>query len=309
MHSFLYRILRKIKILPQKTFVKLHYKYQTGKTLNLNDPKDFNEKIQWLKVFYKPAILTQLVDKYDVRSYVSERVGDRYLNEVYGVYEHAAAIDFDTLPNKFVLKATHGYDMNMIVKDKTKLNISKVREITERWLAINHYHHAGKEWAYKNVKPRLLIEKFMKEEGKDHINDYKFFCFNGTPKFLQVDLDRGGKHAVGYYDLEWKRLPFVKKGNFIAEENIAKPENFEEMLAVVGKLAADFPFVRVDVYNIGGKIIFGEMTFYPADGRAQFQPEEYNRLLGDYIKLPQIPKGKKAITKRSKLAYQLNVVR
>ncbi len=296
MNSYLYRILKKSRILPQKSFVKLHYKYQTGKTLNLDDPKDFNEKIQWLKIYYKPPILTQLVDKYDVRSYVSDRVGGNYLNKVYGVYERPEDIDFNVLPERFVLKATHGYDMNLVVKDKWKLDVSKTGELTRRWLARNHYYHAGMEWAYKNIKPRLIAEKFMEEKGKDHINDYKFYCFDGVPRFLQVDLDRGNNHSRSFYDMQWERLPLVVKGNRIAEGEIPKPENFDEMVEVVRKLSADFPLVRVDLYNLDGKIVFGEMTFYPGDGRAQFEPEQYNKILGDYIKLPQIPKGKKFIT-------------
>lgn len=302
MNSYLYRILKKLKVLPQKSFVKLHYKYQTGKTLNLDDPQDFNEKIQWLKIFYKPAILTQLVDKYNVRSYVSDRAGENYLNEVYGVYERPEDIDFNGLPERFVLKATHGYDMNLVVKDKEKLDVAKAVEITRKWLAINHYYRAGMEWAYKDIKPRLIAEKFMEEKGKDYINDYKFYCFDGVPRFLHVDLDRGSNHSVGYYDMEWQKLPFLKKIHLIAEKDIPKPENFEEMVEVVRKLSADFPFVRVDLYNIEGKIVFGEMTFYPGDGRIEFEPEQYNKILGDYIKLPLIPKGKKFITHHSQHA-------
>ncbi len=296
MNSYFYRIVKKLKILPQKSFVKLHYKYQTGKTLNLNDPKDFNEKIQWLKVYFKPDILTQLVDKYDVRSYVSDRVGAKYLNDVYGVYENPDDIDFNSMPKRFVLKATHGYDMNLVVKDKEKLDVTRTREIARGWLAINHYYLAGMEWAYKNIKPRLLAENFMEEKGKTTINDYKFYCFSGVPKFLHVDLDRGNNHSVGYYDMKWQKLPFAKKVHHLVEGDIPKPENFEEMVEVVKKLSADFPFVRVDLYNLDGKIVFGEMTFYPGDGRIQFEPEQYNKILGDYIELPKIPKGKKFIT-------------
>jgi hypothetical protein len=296
MNSYLYRILKKSRILPQKWFVRLHYRYQTGKTLNLDDPREFSEKIQWLKIYYKPPILTRLVDKYEVRSYVSERVGEKYLNEVYGVYERPGDIDFSGLPRRFVLKATHGYDMNLVVRDKGKLDVARTQETTKKWLAINHYYRAGMEWAYKDVRPRLIAERFMEEKGREDISDYKFFCFDGVPRFLQLDLDRGHDHSVRYYDMQWERLPFVLRGSPRAEGDIAGPENFGEMVDVVRKLSAGFPFVRVDLYNLDGKIIFGEMTFYPGDGRAQLEPERYNTILGDYIKLPQVPKGKKFIT-------------
>ncbi|HEA29944.1 MAG TPA: glycosyltransferase [Leeuwenhoekiella sp.] len=296
MNSYLYRILRKSKLLPQKLFVNIHYKYHTGKTLNLENPKNFNEKIQWLKIYYKPSILTQLVDKYEVRSYVSEKVGDKYLNDLYSISDSADAFNFDVLPQRFVLKATHGYDMNIIVKDKKEFNEKRSRELARQWLSINHYYHAGMEWAYKNIKPRLIAEKLLEEKGKDYINDYKFFCFNGQPKFLKVDLDRGNDHCQGYYDTEWNQLPFEKKGGNTIKETMEKPHNFEEMVQVARKLSGDFPFVRVDLYNLDGKIVFGEMTFYPADGRTEFEPAHYNRVLGDYIKLPKIPEGLKAIT-------------
>ena len=295
MNSYLYRIIRKIRIFPQKSFVKLHYKYQTGKVLHLKNPIDFNEKIQWLKIYYKPPILTQVVDKYEVRSFVSERVGSQYLNEIYGVYESIDAIDFNTLPARFVLKATHGYDMNLIVEDKRKLNFSKVQCMASKWLHSNHYHD-GKEWAYKNIKPRLIVEKFLKENNKEDINDYKFYCFNGTPKFLKVDMNRYQNHSTCYYDLQWNILPFSKDDNFAIAEAGSKPKHFEEMIEVSTKLSRGFPFVRVDLYNIEGQIIFGEMTFYPADGRLAFKPEQYNQIIGGYINLPEMPRGQKKIT-------------
>lgn len=259
----------------------------TGKTLNLKDPKDFSEKIQWLKKYYKPPILTQLVDKYEVRSYVSDRVGEKYLNELYGIYKLPEDIDFTTLPEQFILKATHGWNMNFVVKDKEKLDVTQIKEISRRWLATNHYYNTGMEWAYKNIEPRLIAERLMKEKGRHSITDYKFYCFDGVPRLIHVDTDRGSNnHSVRYYNLEWERLPFVLKGNTIAKGDIPKPQNFEEMVQVVQKLSADFPFVRVDLYNIEGNIVFGEMTFYPGDGMAQLEPERYNRIYGDYINLP-----------------------
>ena len=296
MNSYLYKVLKKSRILPQKSFIKIHYKYQTGKTLNLDDPKDFSEKIQWLKIYYKPPILTRLVDKYEVRSYVSDRVGKNYLNEIYGVYERPEDIDFTILPERFMLKATHGWNMNFAVKKKEILDVPRIKEVTRKWFATNHYYK-GMEWAYKNTEPRLIAEKFMEEKGKGFITDYKFYCFDGVPKLVQVDMDRGDKdHSIRYYNLQWDRLPFVLKGNPVAEGDIARPKNFEEMVGIVRELSADFPFVRVDLYNIEGMVVFGEMTFYPGDGMAQLEPGRYNRIFGDYIKLPRVPDGEKFIS-------------
>lgn len=160
----------------------------------------------------------------------------------------------------------------------------------------NQYYRGGMEWAYKNVKPRIIVEKYLEEIGKPMVNDYKFFCFNGHPKFVQVDMARGIEDLRCYYDLKWKKLPFTTEQNKFYEGELTEPKNFQTMVALAKKLAGNFPFVRVDFYNIDGKIIFGEMTFYPTDARKRFIPEEYNVIIGDYIELPKIPKEAEYIT-------------
>ena len=285
-----------MKFLPAPIFMKAYYEYYTGKKLDLEDPKDFNAKIQWLKVFYHPMILSKLVDKYEVREYVKETVGEKYLNELIAVYEKPTEVIFENLPKKFVLKATHGYHFNLLVKDKDKLNKKKARYLMYKWLSKNQYKRGGLEWAYKHAKPRLIVETYLEEIGKDDINDYKFFCFEGVPKLLHVDTDRGTKHSRAYYDMDWNKLPIKHDSIAFIEGETEQPENFAEMVEVASKLANKFPFVRVDLYNLNNRIVFGEMTFYPADGRLEFMPEEYNRILGDYLKLPSIPKGQERIT-------------
>ncbi len=285
-----------MKFLPASFFMKAYYEYYTGKKLDLENPKEFNAKIQWLKVFYRPMILSKLVDKYDVREYVKETVGEQYLNELIGVYEKPTQVKFDELPQKFVLKATHGYHFNLLVKDKDKLNRKRARYLMYKWLSKNQYKRGGLEWAYKHAKPKLIVEKYMEEIGKEDINDYKFFCFDGVPKVLHVDIDRGTKHSRAYYDMEWNKLLIKHDSIAFIEGETEKPENFSEMIQIASKLAGKFPFVRVDLYNLDKKIIFGEMTFYPADGRLEFIPEEYNLILGDYMKLPEVPKGQKYIS-------------
>src|SRR5690606_14153980 len=247
-------------------------------------------------VYYRKPILTQLVDKYAVRSYVSEKIGDRYLNELIEVYDRPSQIDFKALPHQFVIKAVHGCHFNIIVKDKKSISRNKVNFLLNKWMHKNQYYRGGLEWAYKNVKPRIIVEKYLEEMGKPMINDYKFFCFSGEPRFVQIDMERGIHDYRCYYDLDWKKLPFSTEKNRFYEGQVEKPENFELMCQLAKKLAGDFPFVRVDLYNIEGKIIFGEMTFYPTDGRKEFRPEQYNEILGSYIDLPAIPENQKYIT-------------
>ena len=289
-------LLKKMKFLPAPLYMKIYYEYYTGKKLDLKNPQDFNQKIQWLKVYYRAPILHKLVDKYEVREYVKEKVGEKYLNELIAVYNYPKEIDYEKLPQKFVLKATHGYHFNILVEDKQKLNKTKARFKMEKWLRKDQYTRGGLEWAYKNIKPRFIIEKYLTQIGKKDINDYKFFCFDGEPKFLHVDIDRGSKHLRSYYDIEWNKLPITHESIGAIHGAIEKPKNFDEMISVVKKLADNFPFVRVDLYNLDGNIIFGEMTFYPADGRLEFIPEEYNKIVGDYITIPKIPNSQKFIT-------------
>lgn len=281
--------------LPQDVYVKINYEYYSGRKLDYNNPVTFNDKIQWLKVFYHREILHQLVDKYAVRDYVKEKVGSQYLNELYAVYNKPAEVDFEKLPNQFVLKGVHGFHLNLIVKDKNKLNLKKTNYLLNKWMLKDHYRN-GKEWAYKNVKPRIIAEKYLEEFGKDVVNDYKFFCFNGKPKYILVYMERDLQDLRCYYDLNWKKLPFTIEKNNLFEGEVEKPVNLNEMIVVALKLAQDFPFVRVDLYNINSKVLFGEMTFYPNDGRKKYIPNEYNKIIGDYLELPKIPEGQKVIT-------------
>ena len=290
-------MLRKMTFLPPVKYAKYSHEYYTGKKLDLKNPKEFNEKIQWYKVFYHPKKLNQLVDKYAVRAYVEDKIGSKYLNEFYGIYKSFSEINFDKLPNQFVVKATHASSYNLIVKDKSTLNKKKVRLLFKKWLRTNQYYRTWQEWAYKDVLPRLLVEKFLKENGQTSLIDYKFYCFNGVAKFLEIHLDREDDHKRAFYDLDFKKLPFrnVSLKQSIDKELI-KPATFEEMIALSEKLADKLPYVRVDFYSIKDKIIFGEMTFYPSDGKKDFYPEEYNKSLGDLFNIPNLSMGENEIT-------------
>jgi hypothetical protein len=295
---FFLRQLRKMRFLPPKIYTRISYEYYTGKKLDLENPIEFNEKIQWQKVYYHPKILTQLVDKYAVRTYVEEKIGGQYLNEVYGVYENAEDVPFDEFPNKFVVKATHTSSHNLIVTNKKDLNKIKAIKSFRKWLGKNQYYRIGQEWAYKNVPPRLIAEKFLKNDEEGSLIDYKFYCFSGVAKFLEVHLDRADDHKRGFYDFAFKPLPYryVSLKKSISRE-VKKPSNLEEMIKLSEVLAGNFPFVRVDFYSIEGQAIFGEMTFYPSDGRKDFIPDEYNKIMGDHIKLPKLKPGQEVITK------------
>lgn len=290
-------LIKKLKFLPQKTYVKYYYEYYSGKKLDYENPIEFNQKISWYKVFYHPTILNQLVDKYAVREYVKEKIGEKYLNECYGVYDKPSDINFDDLPESYVLKGVHGYGFNLIVPKKSELNVAKAKMKLLKWYNKNQYYRGGMEWAYKGIKPRFIVEKYLSEFDKGSITDYKFYCFNGQPKFLEVHLDRVENHQSAFYDLDFKKLPFrdVPEYKWIQHEE-HPPSNFEEMKVVAKKLADKFPFVRVDMYSINNKIIFGEMTFYPADARDDFHPPEYNKIIGEYFELPKTPNKEKVIT-------------
>lgn len=296
--KFCLKQLRKMRSLPPKVYTRISYEYYTGKKLNLKNPVEFNEKIQWMKVYYHPKILTKLVDKFAVRSYVEEKIGSQYLNEIYGVYENSEDVPFDEFPNEFVVKATHTSSHNLIVTDKSKLDKAKAVKSFRKWLGKNQYYRIGQEWAYKDVQPRLIAEKFLKDKGVSSLIDYKFYCFSGVAKLLEVHLDRVDDHKRGFYDFNFNPLPYryvsLKKS---ISSQIEKPSNLGEMRKLSEILAANFPFVRVDFYSINGKTVFGEMTFYPSDGRKDFIPDEYNKIIGDYIKLPKLENGQKVITK------------
>jgi len=288
LRRFFLRHLRKVRFLPSKLYVKIHYEYFSGNKLDLNKPKDFTEKIAWYKVFYRPKSLNQLVDKFAVRAFVEEKIGSQFLNTFYGVFDDVNEIKFDELPEKFVIKATHTSGHNLIVRDKNKLNLDKTKKLLKKWLKINQYYRIGQEWAYKDVKPRIIIEKYLEQIDQKSLTDFKFYCFDGKAKFIDIHTDREDEHKQGSFDLNFERLPFGVSRFKQIYESPEKPVNLKEMIECAEVLSEKLPFVRVDFYAIDGKTIFGEMTFYPSDGRKKFYPEKYNRIIGDYFTLPKI---------------------
>lgn len=288
---FLFDKLKINWLLPSKTYLKLKYKAFTGKKLNLKDPQTYNEKLQWLKLYNKNPIYTTMVDKYEAKKYVAERIGEEYIIPTLGVWDKFDDIDFGALPNQFVLKCTHDSGGLVIVKDKSTFNKEKAKKKIEKSLKTNFYLW-GREWPYKNVKRRIIAERYMEDTETQELRDYKFFCFDGEVKALFIATDRGKideETKFDFYDEEFNHLPFLH-GHPNATKEIKKPINFEKMKELASKLAEGFPHVRVDLYEIDGKIYFGELTFFHHCGFVPFEPEEWDYKFGSWIKLPNVEK-------------------
>lgn len=271
-----------------KIAIRVKYKSIFNQKIDFKNPKTFNEKLQWLKLYDRKDIYTTMVDKYEVKKYVANIIGEEYIIPTIGIYNKFDDINFDILPNQFVIKCTHDSGGLVIVKDKSNLNIKSARKIIEKSLRRNYYYY-GREWPYKNVKPRIIIEKYMANEKQKELIDYKFFCFNGEPKFLYVSegLSNHKTARISFVDMDYKKTEFYRKDYKPFDELPKKPINFEKMKELAAILAKDIPFLRVDFYEIEGKIYFGELTFYPCSGFIPFEPEEWDRKLGDMLELPK----------------------
>ncbi len=272
--------------------LKKWYKKRTKKTLNLENPQTYNEKIQWLKLYDSTPLKTRLADKYLVRGWIAEKIGEEYLIPLLGVYDKFDDIDFDKLPEKFVIKTNHDSGSYRIVTDKSKFDVAEARNFFNEKMRTNFAFWAGLQLHYKNIVPKIIIEKYLENSDND-LHDYKFWCFNGEVKYIEFMSDRKKRLKVTYYDPELNRMPF---GELYPqhESDIEKPDNLKHMINLAEKLAAGFSHVRVDFYRLNdGTIKFGEMTFTPSNGTVKWNPPEYDKIIGDLIKLPEkreIPK-------------------
>ena len=275
-----------LNILPDKLFINLFYREAYGYFPNLNNPKTFDEKLQWYKLYYRVPLMTTLTDKYEVRLYLEDKGFSGILNELYGVYNSVDKIDFSKLPERFVIKATHGSGMNIICKDKESLNWETSRRLMNKWLKRNWYHF-GREWPYKNIRPRLICEKYLENKEFEELIDYKFYCYNNKPEMLFVCTGRFSPGGLKYsaYDMDWNRIS-VYKGRPSSDIVMEKPDNLQAMITIASELCQGFPFIRVDLYSVKGKILFGELTFYPDSGIVPFTPDKYNYFFGDLFILP-----------------------
>ena len=270
---------KKIIKLSDKTFIKWCYEYMMGEKLNLDNPKNFNEKIQWLKLYDRNELYTTLVDKYAVKGYLEKKIGEQYVIPLLGVWNSVKDIDFNNLPQKFVLKTTHDSGGIIIVKDKEKMNIKKIKSSLSKSLK-KDYYRIWKEWQYKNVPRKIIAEEYM--ESKGDLMDYKFFCFNGKPKICLVCSNRSIGLKETWYDDNWNKLDFTE-GGCQSEEYIEKPISFEKMKELANKIAENLCFVRVDFYEVDGKPYVGEITFHPKGGYEEFKPEKWNEIFGNMI--------------------------
>lgn len=284
----LYRIAHLLAFLPDSWMLRLQYLIRTGRVLHLNHPQRLSEKLQHYKAYYRNPLMKQCVDKYSVREFVKERLGtDRYLNEMYQICDHPEEIDFASLPNQFVIKTTDGGsgDNVLICKDKEKLDIpSAVAEI-KRWQN-KHYPVISREWAYGSDKgSRIIVEKYLEDPHNPDgaIDDYKFMCFNGKMKCMWVDKDRFIKHTRCLFDEQLQCIEGVEFHFGHTATPIPLPENVSEMVSIAEQLATGFPFARIDLYNLDGKILFGEVTFYPESGYGQFRPDNYDFKWGSFF--------------------------
>lgn len=278
--------------LSDMNFLKLKYMLIFKRKLNLNNPKTFNEKLQWLKLYDRKKEYISMVDKYEVKKYVIEKIGREYVIETFGIYNNWNEINFEKIPNKFVIKCTHDSGGVIICKDKSCFNYDEAKKKINKFLKRNYYWD-GREWPYKNVKPRIIIEKYMKNENEEELKDYKLFCFNGKPKIILVCSERfsSSNMCETWFDEDWNWMN-ITEGNHRVDKNIKVPQSFKKMKYLASQLSNNIPFVRVDFYEVNGKIYFGEMTFFPASGFEKFKPKEWDKKLGDMLDLKKIKEEK-----------------
>lgn len=262
------------------------YRIVTGKRLNLKKPRTFNEKLQWLKLHDRNPQYTKMVDKYEVRQYIKETIGEKYLIPlVGGPWERFDDIDFLNLPEQFVLKCTHDSGSVVICKDKNKFDIQSARKKINRALKGNFFY-GGREWPYKNIKPRIIAEKYMVDEFGKNLNDYKIFNFNGIPRLIQVDFNRFENHRHNYFSPAWDFLDVYINHSNDPNTKIERPQKLDELLDLAKKLSHGIIHLRTDFYIMGNKIFFGELTFYHESGFGRFTPEEFEEQMGEWIRLP-----------------------
>ena len=279
---------RAMGLLPDEMFIRLNYLRRMKQWPDLKNPTTYNEKLQWLKLHDRQPLYTQLVDKYAVRRFVAERIGgENLLPLVGGPWDSFDEIDFDALPERFVLKCTHDSGGLLICRDKRALDREKARRRIAQSLGQNFYYH-NREWPYKDVRPRIIAEAYMEDASTSELRDYKFFCFGGEPKMLFVASDRqtaGEETKFDFFDMDYNHLD-LRNGHPNAAVPPEKPAQFGLMRELAQKLSQGIPHVRVDLYEVNGRVYFGEMTFYHWSGMVPFDPPEWDERLGSWIRLP-----------------------
>ena len=275
-------------VVADRRYLEILYRYKFKKPLNIENPQTYNEKLQWLKLYDRRPEYTVMVDKYLVKQYVADKIGDKYIIPTLGVWDRFEDIDFDKLPDEFVLKCTHDSGGLVICTDIKKLDKDNARKTINHSLKRNYFLNT-REWPYKNVQPRIIAEQYMVDESGYELKDYKFFCFDGVPKAMFVASDRGieGEETkFDFFDMDFQHLPFIN-GHPNANKEIACPKSFDEMKRLAAILSKGLPQTRIDFYDINGSVYFGEITFYHWSGLVPFEPEAWDHVFGSWISLPQ----------------------
>ena len=276
-----------LKNMPAEAFLKQMYRIRMGRTLNLHNPVLYTEKLQWLKLYDHRPEYSTIVDKYAVKQYVAEKIGEEYVIPLLGVWDRVENIDFESLPQRFVLKTTHDSGGIVICTDKSKLDVAAARKKLAYFLKRNYYD-CNREWPYLNVPHRIIAEAYMEDTSTQELRDYKFFTFGGEPKVLYIAQGRGkGEPTVAdFFDMEFNHLPFTIDHDMAAVPP-ERPHCFEEMKRLAAVLSEGTPQLRVDFYEVDGKVYFGEMTFFHCSGMDAFHPEEWDRIFGNWVNLPE----------------------
>jgi hypothetical protein len=282
---FLLNLLKNLsKYLPDRMYLYIKYYIRTGKFLDLKNPVTFNEKIQWLKINDRCPNYVKMVDKYEAKTFVEKQIGSEVIIPTIGVWDKFKDINFNDLPEQFVLKTTHDSGGVVVCKGKSSLNLRLCENILNKSLSRNYYYH-GREWPYKSIRPRIIAEEYLVDETNEQLKDYKIFTFNGVPKIIQVDYDRHITHKRNLYNLEWTYIEGSIGYPTDPSYFIHKPEMLDLMLEYSMKLSKNIPHLRVDFYSVGTKIYFGELSFYHGSGFEKFFPESLGEQFGEWLEL------------------------
>ena len=278
-------------LISDKLYIKCLYRDRIGKKLNLKNPQTMNEKLQWLKLYDRKPEYTDLVDKLKVKEIVAEKIGEEYIIPTLGVWGNADDIDFDALPDQFVLKCSHDSASIEICKDKEGFDFEGAKRRLNEHLKINHFWSA-REWPYKYIKPRIIAEEYLNNSEINGLRDYKFYCFNGKPRFLYISegLVDHSTAKISFVENDWRLSPFQRLDYEHFDYLPEKPKNFDNMISLSEVLSDHIPFVRVDMYNVNGIIYFSEFTFYPCSGMMPFSPLEWDETIGSWLELPEMKK-------------------
>lgn len=275
-------------LFPDKLYLTLLFRCKMGYWIDWKNPKTFSEKLQWLKLYNRKPEYTTMVDKYAVKEYVAKLIGEEYIIPTLGVWDTPEEINWDELPNQFVLKTTHDSGTVIVCKDKNEIDFKIVKKRLKKSLKKNYFYH-GREWPYKNVKRRIIAEQYMEDRDSEDLIDYKFYCFNGVVRYLAIANERNFPQGpyFDYFDADFVHLP-IKWGGYNYYKKIEKNSMFEQMKIIAKNLSQNFIHVRVDLYSINGFIKFGEITFFDSRGFVPFEPQEWDYKFGEFISLPRI---------------------